>query len=476
MTTSSLSASPLASLPESRPSPAPADRPPVAALQRGLTVAYGVAVTCGLLPVFASVQAWPLPLIAMIGYLAYGYRRTAEAGLVFEFADAFYYLGFTLSIGSLLAALEPFNFAGRPDPGRVFHYFGLGMLSTLLGVVVRTMLQSYHRMPDEALEATNREIQEEAQRYLDGLRALTACVESDLTQVAARFEASVHPALDRVAEALEQTARAAQTTERQAAETTTVLATTLQGLGATAQRYTDAAGALVASHAQVGAAATDLSEAVTGAATQVREARVGGELTAIRDAAHGATFALQAVTTKAAAVDLDGLANQVGALVRATAALEGHATALGAPDLTQAAHDLRGALAGAAAAWDERHGADLATASASRKAALATTDAARELQTALHEVVAAATRVLEERLRPVPSPERSDGAFADLSDSHRRPLAGKDLIAAGPLGVSAGSVTRGDRPMHVMGNGVALAQNPVLDTPTPPTGVPEIRA
>src|SRR5262249_4817920 len=78
------------------------------------TVAYGVAVLTGIVPVFVSPQLWFVPVLAMAGYFLYGYGVSREGGFVFEFADSLYYLGFTLSVGSLLASLEPFHAASRP--------------------------------------------------------------------------------------------------------------------------------------------------------------------------------------------------------------------------------------------------------------------------------------------------------------------------------------------------------------------------
>src|SRR5438105_15330873 len=92
--------------------------------------AYLLAVFAGLVSVFVSRDLWLIPLLAMTVYLAAGYAPALRSGFIFEFADSFYYLGFTLSVGSLLASLDPFHTKGVPDPTKVFHYFGLGLFTT----------------------------------------------------------------------------------------------------------------------------------------------------------------------------------------------------------------------------------------------------------------------------------------------------------------------------------------------------------
>lgn len=106
------------------------------------TKRYAIAVFVGVVPVFVSAQLWWMTIVAMVVFLAIGYEDARKSGMVYEFADAFYYLGFTLSIGTLLAALDPFHVGVAPDVKVTFHLFGLGMFTTLIGVTGRTLMQS----------------------------------------------------------------------------------------------------------------------------------------------------------------------------------------------------------------------------------------------------------------------------------------------------------------------------------------------
>jgi hypothetical protein len=159
------------------------------------TWAYGIAVAIGVLPVFMSPSLWMLPSLAMLGYLATQYGPAKRDGEVYELADAFYYLGFTLSVGSLLAALDPFNWATRPNPERIFHFFGLGMLTTLVGVVGRTMLQIFHRLPAETLEAVNQKVEDRAGELVDQLGELAEATSRIVRETLESHEQMISPRL-----------------------------------------------------------------------------------------------------------------------------------------------------------------------------------------------------------------------------------------------------------------------------------------
>jgi len=146
---------------------------------------YFVAVVGGLVPVFAAPEGlWFVPSLAMAWYLTRGLGPAKAHGLTFEFADSFYYLGFTLSIGSLLASLHPFNPGTEINARQELRYFGLGMLSTLVGVVGRTVLQLYFRTVGESVADTNRQIQEVAHAFLAQLRDASAQVGNVIIEAA----------------------------------------------------------------------------------------------------------------------------------------------------------------------------------------------------------------------------------------------------------------------------------------------------
>jgi hypothetical protein len=140
---------------------------------------YLTAVIVGVFPMFFDSRLFAVPWVVMLGYGIACYRRAKQTRTVFEFADSFYYLGFTLSVGALLASLEPLK-GGSPDPRQVFRLFGLGLITTLFGVVGRTALQTFHRLPTETIEAVNYRLTAEARRYVDRLKQLNSEIETIL--------------------------------------------------------------------------------------------------------------------------------------------------------------------------------------------------------------------------------------------------------------------------------------------------------
>jgi hypothetical protein len=63
---------------------------------------YLVAWALGTFPLFADPdhRLWFVPWIVMLGYGLLGHAKAEQTGTMFEFADSFYYLGFTLSVGA----------------------------------------------------------------------------------------------------------------------------------------------------------------------------------------------------------------------------------------------------------------------------------------------------------------------------------------------------------------------------------------
>ena len=114
-----------------------------------------------------------------------------KQGFELEFADSFYYLGFTLTIASLLASLDPLHPRAEADPKVVLHFFGLGMFTTLVGVTGRTVLQMFYRTPDESIEATNRRIAVAAQDFLQRLEELVARADDALESTLRVFDTHI---------------------------------------------------------------------------------------------------------------------------------------------------------------------------------------------------------------------------------------------------------------------------------------------
>jgi hypothetical protein len=198
---------PPAAKPKAAPAmPAVSAPPPSLAVERARenAVAYFVAVVVGLVFVAWSPQFWWVPAVVMVAYL-FGLPRARAGGLTFEFADTFYYLGFALTIGSLIAALRLSDPHNHPRPEDIFGYFALAMITTIIGVVGRTTIQSFYRMPSETLEAVNEQIADRAREYLENLIQLNAQVERALSETTKRFDDHTLPWLKQIEGTLEAT-------------------------------------------------------------------------------------------------------------------------------------------------------------------------------------------------------------------------------------------------------------------------------
>lgn len=146
------------------------DQHQAAARRRSANLAgpYALATIIGAIAVFLSVDLWWVPVLTMFIYLGFGLGDARRNGMTLEFSDSFYYLGFTLTIASLLASLQPFR-GIAPESGNILRHFGLGLFTTLIGVVGRTVLQMFYRTPSENIEATNQQIVVAATEYLQTL-------------------------------------------------------------------------------------------------------------------------------------------------------------------------------------------------------------------------------------------------------------------------------------------------------------------
>lgn len=343
---------------------------PIARGPAWFTWAYFFAVTAGVVPVFLHHGFWPVPILAMVAFLVVGYGPARESGIVYEFADSFYYLGFTLSVGSLLASLEPFNFVNRPDPETIFHYFGLGMLTTLVGVVGRTMLQSYHRLPSETLESVNRQLEERGREYVETLSQLDARIRDTMEATAGTYERDLAPRLGRIGDAL---ARAVERIEETAAGSER-LRTEVESAGASIRALGSSyAGAADAMRAQQGR----LTESVDTLALAIEQIAV----TSSR-AGRGAANGLDEVRAKAADCRgaIDSLAASIGTL------------RFDASSVDAALGEMGRTIADATNRQREAMDAEAATLRAHAQLVLSE---ARDMQRALDEIANATMRKLE---------------------------------------------------------------------------------
>lgn len=376
---------------------------------------YGVAATVGVLLAFLSHQAWFLPLIVFFVYTIAAYKPAVATGTVFEFADSVYYLGFTLTIASLLASLEPFSPVGLPNPEKVFHYFGLGMLTTLVGVIARTMLQTFHRLPAETLEEVNQRLTAEARRYIEQLSALNDSVGRTVTRTVSTFEQSVVPGLAMLRETI-------GTTTTHLKDTATVTGSlrerahdAFDALDTLVSRYTETTRRVRRSQRSLVSAANSLAATLheTASSTGAASLTVTGDFQKLAEGAASAGEALGGFAHKVERVNIDPAPlveplKTVGNAVRDAAAiaqtdvavlreaiaafqdqiseLNRTAAALAKPTLSQGLAQLRSELESLAQATADHRRTTASQIDAQREQLQAGLTAARDFSAALDEL------------------------------------------------------------------------------------------
>jgi methyl-accepting chemotaxis protein len=235
---------------------------------------YVVAWAVGTFPLFLDVgntQLTIIPWAVMLLYGALGYKKAEQTGTMFEFADSIYYLGFTLSVGALLASLDPFHPGVRPDAEKLFPRFGLAMITTLFGVVGRTALQTFYRLPSETIEAINVRLTLEAGRYVERLTELTSAMDAILTTHVRSLEANVIPqfgvlttALSTTVTHLERAADGTKTLGKSVGEAT-------DSLTKMTAQYRGRVDDVVSSHDLVAKSAKELATALSGSADSAND-------------------------------------------------------------------------------------------------------------------------------------------------------------------------------------------------------------
>ncbi|MET0534945.1 MAG: hypothetical protein ABW171_12030 [Steroidobacter sp.] len=128
-----------------------------------------------------SAAAWWVPGATALGlYAAMGIRRAQDQGLVIEFTDSIYYMGFILTLTALLKTTGVFG-GVLPDSQTMVVEFGKGLFTTVLGVFLRVLFQLYYLIPQESLEQSTKAIQALSLQYIQTLRAANEAVDENWT-------------------------------------------------------------------------------------------------------------------------------------------------------------------------------------------------------------------------------------------------------------------------------------------------------
>lgn len=165
------------------------------ALRVHFILVFLVAATGSVAFVFWSA-AW-LPAawasLVMVVYGTYAYRRAPQVSQTSDFADSFYYLGFTLTLVALIVVLVSLSGAGEPGEtiNAVLPQFGFALSTTLVGLLGRTVFTMFRPEGEATEERAERELREAFDDFTRSLQQLTAEADSFQQRFSTELETSV---------------------------------------------------------------------------------------------------------------------------------------------------------------------------------------------------------------------------------------------------------------------------------------------
>ncbi len=310
------------------------ETPAVPARQRGrrdFAAPYFVAVVTG--GASAYLNAWWIAIPAMLFYLFHGLPKARKEGIIIEFSDSFYYLGFTITIFSLLAAADPFGLHGTPtESGKdILKSYGLGLTSTVIGIIGRNVIQLFYLAPNETTESTAARVAEETAELLRNLEALGRQARFLVEETATRLQNSVTAATGRVelelADLASRLAQVKNTIEAVSIDPSRIVSS-FQVVEASSRRAADGIDRALTEHhrlrTEIEAAEREVLSLLGDAGREVRN--FGGELgrasTAARDALDRLAARVPHEQLGLFAQTVDGIATRLGDLAGTRETLE----------------------------------------------------------------------------------------------------------------------------------------------------------
>ena len=123
----------------------------------------GIVLAFGFLSADETNYAIWLMLIPMAFYILYGYQRAVMHRYMTEFADSVYYLGFSFTLISLLAATVFEKLSA--DPTKTITYFGMALATTIFGLLFRNYHLQFIDLNEDPLEKAKRDLEKEVSNF-----------------------------------------------------------------------------------------------------------------------------------------------------------------------------------------------------------------------------------------------------------------------------------------------------------------------
>lgn len=132
---------------------------------------------------YGGVYHWFWPVLLMIGYTIVGLNVSRKDYSPLDFADSIYYLGFTFTLIMLAVTLLSRDAA----TSSVIAYFGTAVVTSIFGIVLRSVIQLFYRTPEENIDAANARIQEVVDKFIANLDTLNQKVVSNIESIEKAF-------------------------------------------------------------------------------------------------------------------------------------------------------------------------------------------------------------------------------------------------------------------------------------------------
>jgi len=134
-------------------------------IRRQLQIAFITSAVIGFAIILMFVQTnrdkyalW-LPVFVMLFYILFGQQISSKYKYLPEFADSVYYLGFTFTLESLLAATIFEKLSA--DPSKTISYFGMALMTTIVGLIYRNYHMQFTDLNEDVYEKAKNQIAEE---------------------------------------------------------------------------------------------------------------------------------------------------------------------------------------------------------------------------------------------------------------------------------------------------------------------------
>ncbi len=132
-----------------------------------------IALTLAGIPTLGQL----IPIVLMVGLYIILLIKNSSEFLDLDDIDSYYYTGFIFTIAFLIASLTPLAFVdvgvSKPlDPSFILKTFGLGLFTTLLGLVGRITLLQIRRAPEEATESAIARLNTSAVRLSENVSSM----------------------------------------------------------------------------------------------------------------------------------------------------------------------------------------------------------------------------------------------------------------------------------------------------------------